>query len=71
MTLEELKEALEDLMPGASYTTSPRGEIIIHSNLTEDEDLGELVDMDSTDEDFDFDRDTESYDEVDEDDEEE
>lgn len=69
MTLEELKEALEEMMPGAGFTTSKHGEIIIHSNLYEDEDSGELVNMDQTDEDFDFDRDTESYNEADEDDE--
>lgn len=70
MTLEDLKEALEELMPGASYNISARGEIIIHSNLTEDEDSGVLVDLDQTDEDFDFDGETESYNETDEDDEE-
>lgn len=57
MTLDELKEAMEDimkeLMPSASFQTNEDGEIIICTGLSEDED-GELVDAEDVDEDFDF-----------------
>lgn len=53
MTFEELKEELEQLIPTASFQVADNGEIIVHTGMTEDDD-GELVTVEETDEDFDF-----------------
>ena len=55
MDLLELEEALQDIFSSFSIETTKRGEIVIHTNLRQDDD-GELVDMDEeSDEDMDFD----------------
>jgi hypothetical protein len=62
MTLEDLEEALEELFPnGFEIDTDSEGQIIIYTNLMEDED-GELVEFEEPD-----DEDTE-YDDEDEED---
>lgn len=69
-TFEDLKEALGEIIPTASFQVADNGEIIIHTGLAEDDD-GELIAVEETDEDFDFtaDHDTEvPYEETDEDD---
>jgi hypothetical protein len=56
MTLEELEEALEDILPpGFHIETNTAGELIIHTRLTQDDD-GELIDFED-DEDLDEDED--------------
>ncbi len=62
MTLEELEEALEELMPGFSLGVDDNGQVIIYTNLAESED-GELVDLDDVDDASIFDDDTEQLDE--------
>lgn len=61
MTLEELEEALSDILPnGFSIEADSHGQIIVYTNLTEDED-GELIDFEGEDdEDPDFDGDLEA-----------
>ena len=62
MTLEDLEEALEELFPnGFEIDTDSEGQVIIYTNLMEDED-GELVEFEEPD-----DEDTE-YDDEDEED---
>lgn len=75
MTLDDLKELLEELDSNYRITTDKRGKIIIHTNLVEDSD-GDLVPADEVEEmDFASDEDDEdeeeldSYEEFDEDDE--
>ena len=64
MTLEELEEALEEALPGGfRIDTDEHGQIVVYTNLTEDDD-GDLIEFESEeDEDSDFDEDVESYDE--------
>lgn len=69
MTLEELEEALEEALPGGfRIDTDEDGQIIVYTNLTED-DEGELVEFESeeddVDPDMDGDSDFEQYDESD------
>ena len=65
MNIEELKEAIEELIPGASIVVSGKNkQIVIHTGMTEDED-GELTSLDDVDEDFDFDGEHESLDALD------
>ena len=69
MNIEELEEALDDLLPGGfSIETNSKGEVIIYTGLKQDED-GELTTMD-IEEDEDFDPDTDPLEEEDIDDEE-
>jgi len=69
MNIEELEEALDDLLPGGfSIETNSKGEVIIYTGLKQDED-GELTTMD-VEEDEDFDPDTDPLEEEDIDDEE-
>jgi hypothetical protein len=69
MNIEELEEALAEILPsGFQIDTNKHGQIIISTNLTQDDD-GELVDFESDeDEDPDFDPDSEPLEEDDEDD---
>ena len=53
MNLEELKEALEELIPTATFLVSEKNEVIISTGLLEDED-GELIVIEDLDETFDF-----------------
>ncbi|HEY5267564.1 MAG TPA: hypothetical protein VII94_00315 [Candidatus Saccharimonadales bacterium] len=47
MNIEDLEEALADVLPGSfSIETNKHGHIIIHTSLIQDED-GELVPLDS------------------------
>jgi hypothetical protein len=58
MNLEELEEALEEFLPaGFAIETNSKGQLVIYTNLKQDED-GELISMDDTEEDVDpeFDR---------------
>lgn len=67
--IEELEEALDDLLPGGfSIETNSRGEVVIYTGLQQDED-GELTPMD-VEEDDDFDPDTDPLEDDDLDDEE-
>jgi hypothetical protein len=53
MTLEDLQEALEEFFPnGFELSTDDEGQIIIYTGLMEDED-GDLVEFESSDEDYD------------------
>lgn len=54
MTLEELKEMIEALIPSASFSKDSKDQIIIATGLIEDEDTGELEPSDEVDENFDF-----------------
>jgi hypothetical protein len=64
MNIEELEEALDDLLPGGfSIETNSKGEVIIYTGLKQDED-GELTAMD-IEEDEDFDPDTDPLEEED------
>lgn len=58
MDLEELEDALHDILPDFQIGTDKKGQLIIYTGLHEDED-GQLVDMDSDEEDEDFDPDFE------------
>ena len=54
-TAEELKEAIRELIPGADFDTDEgTGEIIVYTNLAED-DNGELEELDPDDFDEDMD----------------
>lgn len=69
MNIEDLEEALDELLPGGfSIETNSKGEVIIYTGLQQDED-GELTPMD-IEEDEDFDPDTDPLEEEDIDDEE-
>lgn len=71
MNIEELEEALSDILPaGFVIDFDKRGQVIVLTNLTQDED-GELVDFENDDdeEDDDYDPDFESLEDEDEDDE--
>ena len=52
MNIEELEEALEQILPvGFQIVTDDHGQLVIYTNLMEDEDAdGELVDFDGDDE---------------------
>jgi len=53
MNLEELEEALEEVLPaGFQIETDNHGQIVIHTGLKQDDD-GELVSTDDTEEDYD------------------
>ncbi len=52
MSFDDLKEALEDLLPGASFCFHGK-HLIIYSGMTVDKD-GYLHEIDEVDEDFDF-----------------
>lgn len=70
MTLEDLEEVLDDIFPnGFQIETDDDGQIIVCTNLTEDED-GNLVplDEDCDESDDEEDSDFESYDESSDDD---
>jgi hypothetical protein len=58
MNIEELEEALSEILPGFHLGTSKTGEVVIYSGLTEDED-GELLPIDDDDDEPSFDADTE------------
>lgn len=45
MTRQELEEALEEILPGCSFDVDDNGQVIIFTNRTEDEDDGELIEM--------------------------
>jgi hypothetical protein len=63
MNLEELEEELERVLPpGFQIEKDSKGQIVILTNLIQDED-GELVSFDGDDEDPDFDPDFEPLDE--------
>jgi hypothetical protein len=67
MNIEELEEALEDILPaGFQIETDNHGQLIIYTGLAQDDD-GELVDFESDEEDPDFDPDFEPIGEEDED----
>lgn len=70
MNLEDLEEALADILPaGFQIEIGKRGQLVVYTNLLQDED-GELVDFDSEEsEDLDFDSESElpSLDDEDED----
>lgn len=70
MNIEELEEALAEILPvGFQIDTDTRGQLIIHTNLSQDDD-GELVDFESDeDEDLDIDPDFEPLEEEDDEDE--
>lgn len=69
MNIEELEEALDELLPGGfSIETNSRGEVIIYTGLKQDED-GELTHIE-VEEDEDFDPDTDPLEDEDVDDEE-
>lgn len=71
MTLEELEEALEEILTsGFEIDVDNKGQIVIYTGLCQNED-GELVeyDGDDEDEDEDFDPDFEPLEDEDEDDE--
>lgn len=58
MNLEELEEALEDILPpGFEIETNSKGQIVIYTGLKQDED-GELISLHDSEEDVDpeFDR---------------
>ena len=67
MTIEELEEALSEVLPGFSIETDNSGELIIHTGLREDED-GDLVEFESEEEDPTFDPDVEPLEDEDVDD---
>lgn len=69
MNIEELEEALAEILPaGFQIDTNKHGQIIISTNLTQDDD-GELIDFESDeDEDLDFDPDSEPLEEDDDED---
>ena len=71
MNIEELEEALGDILPpGFQIETDKHGQIIIFTGLTQDDD-GELLDFEGDeDEDIDFDPDVEPLDDEDDEDEE-
>jgi hypothetical protein len=70
MNLEELEEALEEVLPnGFQIETDNHGQIIIYTGLRQDDD-GELVDFEGEEEDPDFDPDFEPLEEEDDDEEE-
>lgn len=67
MNIEELEEALADVLPGSfSIETNKHGQIIIHTSLIQDED-GELVPAESE-EDEEFDPDLDPLEDDDEED---
>lgn len=69
MNLEELEEALEEVLPnGFQIETDNHGQIIIYTGLRQDDD-GELVDFEAEEEDPDFDPDFEPLEEEDDDEE--
>lgn len=69
MNIEDLEEALDDLLPGGfSIETDNHGQIVIYTGLKQEDD-GELVSFDPE-EDEDFDPDTEPLEDEDVDDEE-
>lgn len=70
MNIEDLEEALQEILPaGFQIETGKRGELIIFTNLIQDED-GELVDFEGDeDEDLEFDPDAEPLEENDDEDE--
>ena len=57
MNLEELEEALSEILPGFQIETDRHGQIIIYTGMTQDED-GELLAMDDEDGESSFDEDT-------------
>lgn len=60
MNIEELEEALEDILPpGFHFGTDKKGQIIIYTQLSHGEDDEELVAFDSDEEEGDFDPDFE------------
>lgn len=70
MNIEELEEALEEILPpGFEIETNSKGQLVIYTNLKQDDD-GELVSMDDSEEDVDpdFER-LEDEDDLDEDEE--
>lgn len=71
MNIEELEEALGDILPpGFQIEMDKHGQLIIYTGLTQDED-GEILDFESDeDEDPEFDSDVEPLDEEDDEDEE-
>jgi hypothetical protein len=69
MNIEELEEALEEILPaGFQIETDNHGQLIIYTGLSQDDD-GELVDFEGEEdeEDPDFDPDFEPIEEEDED----
>ena len=72
MNLEELEEALNDILPeGFEVTIKNSGEVVIKTNLVVDEATDELVSIDREDYDDDPDPDADeldSYEELDEED---
>ena len=68
MNLEDLEEALKEIIPGFQLERDNAGQIIIYTGLIDDED-GELLQMDEDESESSFDDDTEQLeDEEDEDD---
>jgi hypothetical protein len=68
MTLEDLEEALENILQcGFQIETDNDGQIVIYTGLTEIDD-GELVPIDESSDNEDYDEDMESYDESDDED---
>jgi hypothetical protein len=68
MNLEELEEALTEIMPGFEIGTDNNGQIVIYTGMTEDED-GELLPMDEDGGDSAFDDETEQLEDDDPEDE--
>jgi hypothetical protein len=67
MNIEELEEALKELMPGFQIETDNEGQLVVYTGLTEDED-GELLPIDEDDESS-FDEETEQLEDDDPEDE--
>lgn len=66
MNIEDLEEALTDILPpGFHFGTDKKGQIIIYTQLAHSDDDEELVNFDSDEEEGDFDPDFESLNEVD------
>lgn len=58
MNIEELEEALADILPpGFHFGTDKKGQIIVYTQLAHGEDDDELVDFESEEDEADFDPD--------------
>jgi hypothetical protein len=53
LTLADLKDTLDDLLPGCDFDLDENGQVIIYTNRIEDDD-GELIDVDDIDGGFDL-----------------
>lgn len=61
MNIEELEEALADILPpGFHFGTGKKGQVIVYTQLAYSDDDDELIPLDSDEEESDFDSDTDS-----------